>query len=530
MPNASLKVTDLENDFKAHVNVGLLQAPLFPDSTTFQDIYLIGGWSMFSFNINILELENWDSTTYPDVKMSAILKQFLYKYNENGDDYLLYDANNTQAFLDKVIIVKDNIGSAYLPQWNFDGLGTNLVSQGIPSQFQGYQIKMNHDIPGIYYIRLTGPYYEPTTVTTQDYPMRNGWNMIGVPFPECNVTAVEWCQNFVDKVIIMKDYAGAAYLPEWNFNGIGDIQIHWGYQLKLENHVNGENNIVVWKTGGDTGSDDPIDVNDDPIDDNTVIIDDTPIIADTNMTIKVPGNIITNVLPDLDIGVILDEKVRLINQYLGSNADKNWLEDGGKSVNESAVAIVQQTTEDGGKTEVKVENKSNEPENVFMENLQTIINKNPGNTDPSGYSFAAARYINATWIYIKDEDKNPNSLLIGSPEQNLIQFLKQPNTRFDFKFFGYNSNNTLLVAKTAFSVVGLQIEQIIAVPVQGDDSQTTVVEGLTSGEIPIIYFFSGEKYYLCNLTIESGTLQFVDKKEINVTNIVFNDPVIDIHA
>tara|TARA_R110002012_G_scaffold155033_1_gene315743 strand:- start:1953 stop:3506 length:1554 start_codon:yes stop_codon:yes gene_type:complete len=515
MPNVSLKVTDLENDYKSHVNVGLLQAPLFPDSSIVENIYLIGGWSMFSFNINILELDNWDYTNYPNVTMSSILQQFLYKYNENGDDYLLYDANNTQAFLDKVIIVKDNIGSAYLPQWNFDGLGTNLVSQGIPSQFQGYQIKMNHDIPGIYYIRLTGPYYEPTTVTTQDYPMRNGWNMIGVPFPECNVTAVEWCQNFVDKVIIMKDYAGAAYLPEWNFNGIGNMQIHWGYQLKLENHVNGENNLVVWKMGGgETGGNDPIDVNDDPVDDNVVIIDDTPTLADTNMTVKVPGNIIINVLPDLGIGSILDEKIRIINKHLGF--------DGGKSANEPVVVITQQKNEGKGSV------KSSESTNVFMETLQAIINKNPGTGDPSGYSIPASRYINATWIYVKNEDKNPNSLLTGSPLENLIQFLKQKTTKFNFKFFGYNNNKQILVAKTTFNVVGLETKAIIPIAIQGDDSQTTIVEGLTSGEVPVIYFFSGEKYYLCNLTIESGTLQFSDKKEVNVTNIVFNEPVIDI--
>ena len=36
----------------------------------------------------------------------------------------------------------------------------------------------------------------------------------------------------VEQVIIAKDYLGAAYLPEWNFNGIGDLTLGQGYQIK----------------------------------------------------------------------------------------------------------------------------------------------------------------------------------------------------------------------------------------------------------------------------------------------------------
>ena len=39
----------------------------------------------------------------------------------------------------------------------------------------------------------------------------------------------------ISDVIIAKDNAGLAYLPEWNFNGIGDLQVGQGYQVKLSN-------------------------------------------------------------------------------------------------------------------------------------------------------------------------------------------------------------------------------------------------------------------------------------------------------
>ena len=33
-------------------------------------------------------------------------------------------------------------------------------------------------------------------------------------------------------IIIIKDYLGAAYLPEWDYNGIGTLHPGQGYQLK----------------------------------------------------------------------------------------------------------------------------------------------------------------------------------------------------------------------------------------------------------------------------------------------------------
>ena len=36
-----------------------------------------------------------------------------------------------------------------------------------------------------------------------------------------------------DKIILLKDYLGAAYLPEYNFNGVGSLTPGLGYQIKL---------------------------------------------------------------------------------------------------------------------------------------------------------------------------------------------------------------------------------------------------------------------------------------------------------
>ena len=41
--------------------------------------------------------------------------------------------------------------------------------------------------------------------------------------------------NATGNLIIAKDYLGAAYLPEWNFNGIGDLNPGQAYQVKVNN-------------------------------------------------------------------------------------------------------------------------------------------------------------------------------------------------------------------------------------------------------------------------------------------------------
>ena len=43
---------------------------------------------------------------------------------------------------------------------------------------------------------------------------------------------------YLNRLIIAKDYLGAAYLPEWNFNGIGTLERGFGYQIKISEAIN----------------------------------------------------------------------------------------------------------------------------------------------------------------------------------------------------------------------------------------------------------------------------------------------------
>ena len=60
----------------------------------------------------------------------------------------------------------------------------------------------------------------------------SGWNMFGYTCPT-PIDLVEGLSNYYTKIIIVKDYLGSTYLPEWNFNGIGDLNPGLGYQIKV---------------------------------------------------------------------------------------------------------------------------------------------------------------------------------------------------------------------------------------------------------------------------------------------------------
>ena len=162
------------------VITSLIAAPLISE----QEVELITGWNMFS------------------------------TYMSNED---LTVENICLPYVQDVVIVKNNVGDAYLPEWDFDGIGV-LISG------QGYQAKMaaNHTF-----------IFEGDYLTPEDNPitLTEGWNMIAYLRTESAPT-IEVFTNINDLVIV-KDNLGMAYLPEYDFNGIGNMLAGQGYQVKV---------------------------------------------------------------------------------------------------------------------------------------------------------------------------------------------------------------------------------------------------------------------------------------------------------
>tara|TARA_B100001093_G_scaffold519784_1_gene610457 strand:- start:552 stop:2183 length:1632 start_codon:yes stop_codon:yes gene_type:complete len=156
---------------------------IYPSIDT-QLVILNDGWSIFSTYI---------STTSND-NMSNIFS----------------DISN------QTVIVKNNLGSAYLPDWDLD---ISLVIG------EGYFAKMNSNAT----LQISGTQIIPEL---NPIDLIEGWNLIGYLRDE-PVDIILVFQDIYEHVIIVKDGLGNIYYPDWNYNNIGEMNPGEGYQIKM---------------------------------------------------------------------------------------------------------------------------------------------------------------------------------------------------------------------------------------------------------------------------------------------------------
>lgn len=153
-----------------------------------QEIILPEGWSIFS---TYLSLENMDIS---DV-VSPIEAQ--------------------------LTIVKDFQGMAYLAEWDYNGIGDIILGHA-------YQIKITEEST----LNLEGDYTSPDEVFI-NLPV--GWCLLGYLRTD-PADCVAVFESISSEIILVKDYFGNAYLPEWDFNGIGNLVAGQGYQIKMNSN------------------------------------------------------------------------------------------------------------------------------------------------------------------------------------------------------------------------------------------------------------------------------------------------------
>ena len=106
---------------------------------------------------------------------------------------------------------------AFLPGWDFSSLGE--IQDG-----QGYHIKTTQSCA----FTVEGSYLLP-----EENPinLNDGWNLIGYLREEpADIAAILYA--IIDDIVIAKDYLGNVYLPEWEFNGIGEMTPGSAYIIK----------------------------------------------------------------------------------------------------------------------------------------------------------------------------------------------------------------------------------------------------------------------------------------------------------
>ena len=152
-----------------------------------QTIFLENGWNLFSTNLTPID-----------------------------NDFI----DLFSSIVGLVVIVKDNEGLAYLPEWEFNGIGNLIFSQG-------YQVKTLGNAELVINGFALEPENNPITLTT-------GWNMISYlrnSPADAGLVFLSIIES--NNLVIAKDNQGNAFLPEWNFNGIGNLLSGEGYQMKV---------------------------------------------------------------------------------------------------------------------------------------------------------------------------------------------------------------------------------------------------------------------------------------------------------
>jgi len=117
-----------------------------------------------------------------------------------------------------VIIVKNNTGAVYWPDFGFDFA---MISG------HGFHAKMNQ----LTYLEVVGEQIQP-----EEHPiiLTSGWNMIA--YLRENPADIESVfADVVSDLVIVKDGDGNVYLPIWNYNSIVEMEAGKGYHLNLLN-------------------------------------------------------------------------------------------------------------------------------------------------------------------------------------------------------------------------------------------------------------------------------------------------------
>jgi len=159
----------------------------FATNETCQTLNFSAGWSMFSTYIQA-----------ESMNLSAVFSEMIA--------------------IDNLWIVKDYAGMAYLPEFNMDGIG-------YIENDEGYYVKTTNAQS----LEICGDYMLPEE---NPISLNQGWGIFSyLRLEPANLMSV--FDEFGDDVVIIKNSVGAAYLPDWGFNGIGDLEPGKGYQIKM---------------------------------------------------------------------------------------------------------------------------------------------------------------------------------------------------------------------------------------------------------------------------------------------------------
>ncbi|MBN1352065.1 VCBS repeat-containing protein [candidate division KSB1 bacterium] len=121
------------------------------------------------------------------------------------------------GLVDKLVLLKNSTGESYIPAY---GINT-IVDVDFRAGYQAF-------LTGAANLDVTGQAVNPTTPIA----LPGGWSMVAY-LPDMPIDAAIALASLGSQLKIAKNYAGAAYIPDFGINTIGNMQAGQGYQVYL---------------------------------------------------------------------------------------------------------------------------------------------------------------------------------------------------------------------------------------------------------------------------------------------------------
>jgi len=188
------------------------------------------------------DFPDWDNSPFEDQVSYFNEKNIAYTWDESnpsaGDfppgrlDFIFF-ANSVMTCDKSFIISTEHMSPSLLSQNNLLWNDTKIASDHLPV-VADFVIEFSDE-----YIQNNGGNNE-IECFNYNINLNQGWSLIGFGC-ETNSEAQVVFLPIVDHLIIAKDGVGNAYLPEWDFNGLGNLERGFGYQIKIAEAIENYN-------------------------------------------------------------------------------------------------------------------------------------------------------------------------------------------------------------------------------------------------------------------------------------------------
>ena len=156
------------------------------------------------YDYQIIQLEQgWD-----------IISSFIEPFN-NQINSIFKDVR------ENLIIVKDNFGNVYWPSYGFNGISAW-------NNENGYYIKMEESSQ----LKVSGNILPENTLIN----INQGWNIISYLLSYSKL-ATDVFNEYDNHIVLVKDSEGFLYIPDYNYNSIGNLSPGKGYKIRVNSSL-----------------------------------------------------------------------------------------------------------------------------------------------------------------------------------------------------------------------------------------------------------------------------------------------------